>query len=88
MLTNPQHPLNSKSMNLPHTDFEGFRAMSTDTLHAIPDDINGLKDALKPQQYISPLREQRLNEQHQLQQQRLELDMNNNIAGNLPIQSY
>ena len=42
-----------------HTDFEGFRAISNNTIHRLPEDVNGLKQAVKPQEYLSPLREKK-----------------------------
>ena len=46
---------------LPHTDFEGYRAISRGTINQLPSDVNGLKDAMKPTGFVSPLRQQRLS---------------------------
>ena len=45
-----------ESKQLKHTDFEGYRAMSSNSVHRMPRDLNGLKSALKPKRFMSPLR--------------------------------
>lgn len=42
--------------HVPHTEFEGYKAITKNTINDFPRDINGLKQALLPQQYQTPLR--------------------------------
>jgi len=78
-----QHPASAgiAGSNLKHTDFEGYRAISGDTIHAIPGDVNGLTEALNPRRYTNPMREQRLIQQEN-QRPRLDLEMQNNMGRN------
>jgi len=46
---------------LHHTDFEGYKAISLNTVNDIPRDMNALKDAMHPKQYVSPLSKYKYN---------------------------
>jgi hypothetical protein len=39
---------NGDGKNLLHTDFEGYRAISSEAINNIPKDMNGLKNAVAP----------------------------------------
>lgn len=41
---------------LKHTDFEGFKAISGSTINKYPNDYNGLRNAVNPERYESPLK--------------------------------
>ena len=52
-LINGVNPMNTaagrhSAQGLRHTDFEGYKAISLNTVNNIPRDVNALKDAIKP----------------------------------------
>ena len=47
---------------MPHTEFEGYKAITNNVVNNFPKDVNGLKGALAPQSYITPLRETSLRD--------------------------
>jgi hypothetical protein len=51
-----------------HTDFEGYKAISNNTINNMPEDLNGLRSAMKPNRFVSPLRERRTLGQYNSQQ--------------------
>ena len=42
---------------LPHTEFEGYKAITNNVVNNFPKDVNGLKGAMAPQHYVTPLRD-------------------------------
>ena len=41
---------------MPHTEFEGYKAITKNVINDFPKEINGLKEALAPQPFQTPLR--------------------------------
>lgn len=38
-------------IQVPHTEVEGFRAISKATVHKMPNDMNGLRQAMNPKEF-------------------------------------
>lgn len=51
---------------VPHTEFEGYKAITKNTVNNFPTDVNGLKNAMAPQQFVTPLRANALVKQQQM----------------------
>lgn len=48
--------MNENVPYVPHTEFEGYKAITKNTVNNFPNDVNGLKSAMAPQQFVTPLR--------------------------------
>ena len=48
--------MNENVPQVPHTEFEGYKAITRNVVNNFPTEVNGLKNALTPQNYKSPMR--------------------------------
>lgn len=55
--------MNDAVPHVPHTEFEGYKAITNNVVHSFPKDMNGLKSAVTPQQFVTPLRNTRTRNQ-------------------------
>ena len=48
--------MNHNVPKVSHTEFEGYKAITLNTINDFPKDVNGLKEAIDPSMYKTPHR--------------------------------